>query len=204
MDRAKIVAGGVDNIEDNEVEGLASLQANIDAAVELYNNNYVPDAYPPATPTDGENTLTLTPIGAGVEVAWPPISATYSDPESGQNDLAGYKVYRSNYFTIGPWSEVADLPLHSVEMEDGLIVYSDEELPHGVGVYYSVTSYDTDGNESGKVNNNRQPVYPLRETNNDLSEQVYVVPNPFRQHSRLLGEGEEYRIELSIFLRNVI
>ena len=31
--------------------------------------------------------------------------------------------------------------------------------------------------------------------NDNLSKQVYVVPNPFRQHSRLLGSGEQYRIE---------
>ncbi len=34
---------------------------------------------------------------------------TYRDPLSGQNDFAGYRVYRSTYFTIGPWTLVADI-----------------------------------------------------------------------------------------------
>ena len=195
MDRAKIVAGGVQNIDDNVTLGLQALQANIDAARELYGNSYIPNAYPPPTPTDGENSLDLTPVGGGVKIEWPPISDTYSDPLTGQNDLAGYKVYRSNYFTIGPWIQIADIPKNSAVIENGKIVYTDENLPKGVGVYYTVTSYDNAGNESGKVNNNREPLYPLSVPNDDLSRQVYVVPNPFRQHSRLMGSGEQYRIE---------
>ena len=195
MDRAKIVAGGVQNIDDNMTLGLSALQANIDAARELYANNYIPDAYPPPTPTDGENSLSLTPVGAGVKIAWSPISDSYTDPITGQNDFAGYRVYRSNYFTIGPWTKVADIPASDAVIENGEVVYTDGNLPQGVGVYYTVTSYDNAGNESGKVNNNRQPVYPLLASNDDLSKQVYVVPNPFRQHSRLLGAGEQYRME---------
>ncbi len=195
MDRAKIVVGGVQNIDDNVTLGLEALQANIDAAKELYANNYIPDAYPPPTPTDGENSLDLTPVGAGVKIAWSPISDSYIDPLTGQNDFVGYKVYRSNYFTIGPWIQIADIPANSAVIEDGKVVYTDENLPQGVGIYYTVTSYDNAGNESGKVNNNREPVYPLLKPNDDLSKQVYVVPNPFRQHSRLMGSGEQYRIE---------
>jgi hypothetical protein len=195
MDRAKIVAGGVENIDANKVLGLQALQNNIDAAKELYANNYFPVKYPPTTPTDGENSLELTPIGSGVKIAWTPISDNYTDPATGENDFAGYRVYRSNYFTIGPWTQVADIPESSAVIEDGKVVYSDLNLPQGVGVYYTVTSYDKEGNESGKVNNNRQPVYPLLAPNDDLSKKVYVVPNPFRQHSRLMGSGEQYRME---------
>ena len=195
MDRAKIVEGGVQNIEDNQTLGLTALQANIDAARELYANNYFPALYPPPTPTDGENSLDLIPVAGGVKITWPSISDSYIDPSTGQYDFAGYKVYRSNYFTVGPWTQVADIPANTVVIEDGNVVYTDENLPQGVGVYYTVTSYDNGGNESGKVNNNRDPVYPLLTPNDDLSKQVYVVPNPFRQHSGLLGSGEQYRIE---------
>ena len=142
MDRHKIVAGGVQNIDDNKTLGLAALQENIDAARELYANNYTPDAYPPPTPTDGENSLALTPVGGGVKISWPPISNSYSDPLTGQNDFAGYRVYRSNYFTIGPWDQIADIPASSAAIEDGKVVYTDANLPQGVGVYYTVTSYD--------------------------------------------------------------
>ena len=64
-----------------------------------------------------------------------------------------------------------------------------------MGNYYCVTSYDVDGNESGKVNNSRFPIYPLRPPNQQFPKNVYVVPNPFRQHSGLSGTGERYRME---------
>ena len=195
MDRAKIVEGGVDNIDDNVTLGLQALQENIDAAVELYANNLYPAAYPPPTPTDGENSLDLEEVGGGVQISWPPVSSNYSDPATGQEDFAGYRVYRSTYFTIGPWTQIADISASQAVVEDGMVVYTDYNISQGVGAYYTVTSYDSDGNESGKVNSNRQPVYALLEANDDLSKQVYVVPNPFRQHSGLLGTGEQYRME---------
>jgi hypothetical protein len=38
-------------------------------------------------------------------------------------------------------------------------------------------------------------VYPLRGPNEQFPNNVYVVPNPFRQHSGLTGTGERYRME---------
>jgi hypothetical protein len=194
MDRAKIVQGGVENIDLLATESLAALLENVQACRELYNNGY-DVADPPPTPTDGENTLELTPSPGGIKIAWPPISEDYQDPDTGTNDLAGYRVYRSTYFVIGPWTLIADISKASAEMENGLIVYTDSGLSLGVGNYYTVTSYDTDGNESGQVNANRFPVYPTRAANPAFPQNVYVVPNPFRQHSGLLGAGEDLRME---------
>lgn len=194
MDRAKIIEGGVENIDRLKTESLAALLQNVEAARELYANDY-DVADPPPTPTNGENSLELTPIGGGVKIAWPPISSDYKDPDKGIDDFAGYRVYRSTYFTIGPWVKIADIPKDQATVEDGKITYVDSNLPLGVGNYYAVTSYDTDGNESGKVNANRFPVYPLRAPNSDFPKNVYVVPNPFRQRSGLLGSGEELRME---------
>ncbi|KPL06249.1 hypothetical protein AMJ86_09215, partial [bacterium SM23_57] len=145
-------------------------------------------------------TLALKPIGGGVEIMWPAIPEIYADPVTGENDFAGYKVYRSSYFTIGPWTLVSNIPKTEAVVVNDSILFQDAGLPMGVGVYYAVTSYDTDGNESGKVNANRYPVYPLRAPNPDITKadsahKVYVVPNPFRQHSGLLGTGEELRME---------
>jgi len=194
MDRAKIVAGGEANIDLLATESLAALQANVDACRELYANGY-DVADPPPTPTDSESSLTLTPIGGGIKIAWPPIPPAYRDPDTGLDDFAGYKVYRSTYFVTGPWTEIANIARGNETQEDGMVVYSDQDLPLGVGNYYSVTSYDSDGNESGKVNPNRFPVYPLRAPNENFPQQVYVVPNPFRQHSGLLGAEEGLRME---------
>ena len=195
MDRAKIVAGGVANVNLLATESRDALLANVEACRELYANGYQIADHPPMTPTDGENSLTLTIVGGGVKIGWPPIPDGYQDPVTGVNDFAGYRVYRSTYFTIGPWTQIADIPKEEATIEDGLVVYTDSDLPLGVGNYYTVTSYDTDGNESGKVNANRFPVYPMRAPNIDFPKKVYIVPNPFRQHSGLLGVGEELRME---------
>jgi len=197
MEREKIVAGGIDNIDRLAVESLAALHANVLAARELYANHYMPDHFPPPTPTDGENSLTLLTNPGTITIEFPPVPESYIDPLTGVNDFAGYRIYRSTYFTIGPWTLLADLPRSAVTLTDGKVRYVDETLQYGVGAYYCVTTYDSDGNESGKVNNNRFPVYAQMPINDQFPEQVYVVPNPFRQHSRLTGTGERYRLEFT-------
>ena len=195
MDRAKIIAGGLENVLALATESRDSLFANVAAARELYANGY--DAVdPPPTPTNKENTLILTPIVGGMDIAWPPIPDTYIDPDLGSNDLAGYRIYRSTYFTTGPWELVDDITLGELTVEGDYAVYEDIGQPFGVGLYYGVTSYDNDGNESGLVNANRYPVYPIRSPNTDFpKERVHVVPNPFRQHSGLTGSSEDLRME---------
>jgi hypothetical protein len=196
MDRSKIVEGGVANIDLLEIESKKKLLENVTTAKNFYLNNYVPEAYPPMTIADGENSVEMIAEPGNVILSWSPVPETYSDPTTGINDFAGYKVYRSTYFTIGPWTLVADIPKDDANIDnDGNVSYADEDLPFGVGNYYSVTTYDTEGNESGKVNNNRFPIYPLRGPNKEFPKNVHVVPNPFRQHSGLLGSGERYRME---------
>ena len=117
------------------------------------------------------------------------------DPLSGLDDFAGYRIYRSSYFTIGPWDLLVDIPRDSASVLDGTVSYVDTDVSGSVGYYYSVTSYDDDGNESGKVNNNRNPAYPTLPSNDQFPKDVSVVPNPFRQHSGLYGKDERYRIQ---------
>jgi hypothetical protein len=195
MDRAKIVEGGVANIDLMATASRDSMLAHVRAAKKLYADNYMPTVFPPPTPSDGENSLKIATEPGQITVEWPPVSANYRDPLKGVNDFAGYRVYRSNYFTIGPWSLVADIKKDSALIVNGNVRYIDKNLPFGVGNYYCVTSYDNDGNESGKVNNNRYPIYPLRAPNSQFPRNVYVVPNPFLQHSNLTGTGERYRME---------
>ncbi|MFA6456257.1 MAG: hypothetical protein WCW40_05485 [Bacteroidota bacterium] len=195
MDRAKIVEGGVANIDLMATASRDSMLVHVRAARKLYANNYKPTVYPPPTPSDGENSLKITTEPGNVNIEWAPIPSTYKDPIKGVNDVAGYRVYRSNYFTIGPWMLAVDIKKDSVVMVGGNIRFVDKDLPFGVGNYYCVTSYDSDGNESGKVNNTRFPVYPLRGPNLQFPNNVYVVPNPFRQHSNLVGTGERFRME---------
>jgi len=195
MDRAKIVEGGVANVDLMATASRDSMLAHVRAARRLYANNYKPAVYPPPTPTNGENSLSISTEPGQTTIEWPPISATYRDPLTGQNDFAGYRVYRSTYFTIGPWTLAADIKKDSAVIVNGKVRYFDRGVPFGVGNYYCVTSYDAAGNESGKVNNTRFPVYPLRAPNEEFPKNVFVVPNPFRQHSGLQGTGERYRME---------
>lgn len=196
MDRAKIVEGGVENIDLLAMESKAALLKNVKTVKEFYNDGYIPKSYPPMTVTNGENSLKIQAEPGLIKISWPPVPSMYTDPTTGVNDFAGYRIYRSSYFTIGPWTLTADINKDDVQLdEDGNVIFIDENLPYGVGNYYTVTTYDNEGNESGKVNNNRFPVYPLRGPNKAFPRNVYVVPNPFRQHSALLGSGERYRME---------
>lgn len=206
MDFSRVAAGGLEN-EAHLSDGADSLWKNIDAAMELYQRGYkLP--HPPPTPTNEMNSLTLIPEPGGVKVQWPPIE-NYLDPDYNTNDLAGYRVYRSTFRNIGPWELVADIPVGSEVLEDGMVTYADEGLNQGVGYYYGVTSYDTGHDdpwpqdfsvtslpslESGLVNANNEPVYPVAAPTDDFN-QVRVYPNPFNQHSQLTGTGEELRLE---------
>ncbi len=90
-----------------------------------------------------------------------------------------------------------------------MITYLKDGLKLGVGYYYGVTSYDTGHNspwppdpsvtslpslESGLVNANAEPAYPIAVPSDDL-DQVRVYPNPFNQHSQLRGSDEDLRLE---------
>jgi hypothetical protein len=206
MDYARVAAGGVEN-EAHLKDGADSLWKNIDAAIELYQRNYALP-HPPPTPTDGMNSLTLTSQPGGIKIQWPPIE-DYLDPDYNEDDLAGYRVYQSTFRNIGPWTLITDIAKDAVVIENDMISYVDEGLNQGVGYYYGVTSYDTGHDqpwppdptvmslpslESGLVNVNAEPVYPIAAPSNDF-DQVRVYPNPFNQHSQLRGSGEDYRLE---------
>tara|TARA_Y100000588_G_scaffold372044_1_gene444127 strand:- start:27 stop:2048 length:2022 start_codon:yes stop_codon:yes gene_type:complete len=208
MDNDRVMAGGVEN-KAHLSDGADSLWKNVDAAATLYARGY--QAFdPPPTPTNGNNSLTLTPVPTGVKIQWPPISESYTDPDYGVNDFAGYRIYRSTVKNIGPWKLIADIPKGSETIEGSMVTYEDLGLSLGVGVYYQVSSYDTGHNtappwdcggctgikplESGRVNVNTNPVYPMADPSNNLDD-VRVYPNPFIQDSGLLGSGESKRIE---------
>ncbi|MDP1675960.1 MAG: hypothetical protein Q8L88_03770, partial [Bacteroidota bacterium] len=179
MDRAKIVDGGIANIDLMETASRDSMLSHVRGARKLYANNYLPTVHPPPTPTNGENSLTIIPELEQIIIDWPPIPSTYKDAIIGINDVAGYRVYRSTYFTIGPWLLAADIKKDSIVLVNGNIRYVDKNLSSSVGNYYCVTSYDLNGNESGKVNNTRLPVYSLAVTNLQSPNNAYVLPNTF-------------------------
>nr|MBC8400394.1 hypothetical protein [Candidatus Neomarinimicrobiota bacterium] len=195
MDRARIVEGGIENLNILSTVSYDSLMKNVAAAKQLYSQDLLPEIHPPPTPTNGENSLTITSEPGYMIIEWPEIPDTYLDPILNVNDFEGYRIYRSAYFTIGSWDLLVDIPKSFAEITDGIVYYEDRDVSSSIGYYYMVTTYDNDGNESGKVNNNRFPVYPTVPQNEEFPRNVYVVPNPFRQHSGLYGTGERYRIQ---------
>jgi hypothetical protein len=191
MDRAKVVEGGVANIDLMVSEGLVNHKQNIANAKALYAAGY-DWADPPPSVDD----ITLTPVGGGMDISWPAVSDSYKDPDSNTNDFAGYRVYTSNYFSIGPWTPLKDIPKADASVSGGNVTYTHADMPLGVGAYYYVTTYDTDNNESGETGANRFPVYPLMAVNTNFpNNRVHVVPNPFRINSGLMGAGEELRMD---------
>ena len=190
MDRAKVVEGGVANIDLMVSEGLVNHKQNIANAKALYAADYDWADPPPSV-----DEVTLTPVGGGVDVSWTAVAASYRDPDSNADDFAGYRVYTSGYFTIGPWTLLADIPKASASVSNGTVTYTASDMPLGVGAYFYVSTYDTDGNESGETGANRFPAYPLMAVNSDFpNTRTHVVPNPFRIKSGLMGAGEELRM----------
>lgn len=84
------------------------------------------DVTPPATPVG----LAILPRQGGLELLWSP---------SGEEDLAGYRVYRAA--GSAPPEKLAELPL-------GKASYLDASAAHGVAYRYTLTAFDQSGNES--------------------------------------------------------
>lgn len=141
-------------------------------------------------------------------VRWGTETEGIADPDDGTLDLAGYRLYRSDFLPIGPWELIGDIKKADPSYYDaasGKYVFIDSTVQIGTGYYYSVTAYDT-GKASWPVNpaaifpetnSNRVPpressIFANRMTFPFLAtlpapksvDQVLVVPNPF-----VIGEG---------------
>jgi len=214
MDRSISMAGGLDATQNYKSAGIANLKENWEAALELIegweasgrtNWNAGINAYPPPTPANvpmigNDNELEATIFvdaetrAQGFDIAWKPIPESYVDPLKGTNDLAGYKVYKSEIGIAGPWEEVTDLTRAEAQelIKDGKIVYR-YTARVGIPMRFCVTSYDTDGNESGKTGYTFDAEAAPPAPSNKF-EDVRVVPNPFKQVSGLAEPGEMKRL----------
>lgn len=86
------------------------------------------------------------------KIEWGPESESIPDPDDNQLDLAGYRLYRSEYLPIGPWVKIADItkgdPKYFI---NGKYVYIDSIVQVGKSYYYALTAYDN-GRTSWSVN----------------------------------------------------
>jgi len=135
----------------------AEFRDNAELAQELYDNHFV-GPEPPNTPT-------LTAVGGDEKVylSWNDTAQVTIDPLSGENDFAGYKLYRSDNRGLD-WGEkiyntgndCLDLDYESIAQYTvndpaDLIPRSiiDTGLINGVEYWYCLVAYDTGASETG-------------------------------------------------------
>lgn len=209
LDRNIAMRGGIEATRLLPEAAIEDVKKNWASAIEIIENNYRPTAYPPPTPgnvprknhgdeLEVETFAELDQDGnptQGYTIRWLPIPDSYRDPRTGEDDFLGYRVYRSTVGVEGPWELVADISKEQAQsmIQGNRVVFRWESDP-GIPSRFAVTSYDSEGLESGKTAYTLDPLAAPRASSDDMSK-VLVVPNPFRQVSGLLDAGEEKRLE---------
>ena len=202
--------------------GLAGLTTSAQRAQFAYAHRYdIPD--PPQAPPFSvalyANPADRTQLGN--VVTWASTNdaardADYTGAEAA--DLAGYRLYRSSYLPIGPWSLVVDVPKGDAAfLSGGTYTVVDTTARFGNAYYYALTAYDT-GHATWPVdpaarftetgNTNRVPVlesslfanrtpdpFAVTIPKADGLDEVLVVPNPFVQASGTSTPGLEDQIQ---------
>ncbi len=125
--------------------GLDAMKQNLEAAQFAYDNGFdIPDAPPDVNFRTGSNGV------AQMTVDWPAEIERSAHPDFGSADIAGYRVYRSTWFDMGPWELVADIPAgttgteapnYTVSREGGLYRFTDVRSAAGFFYHYSVRGY---------------------------------------------------------------
>lgn len=177
--------------------GLDSLRNTIDLAKKVYDNNYHLSAIPPPSP---DLQIIAQPSTKSIALTWKPIEQTYINPITGKNNFAGYNIYKSDHSFIGPYTLLRTIrPGRSFDVatyfdaQNNQWVYEDKNISIGAGYYYTVTSFDSAGNESWWTNRNETAVTAARyAAANALN--VKVFPNPFKVVSGFPTSGSENNI----------
>ncbi|MCU7495686.1 MAG: hypothetical protein HF314_16620 [Ignavibacteria bacterium] len=215
------VAELVDGIDYSKCTGPDMYQGNAITMVGLgRTNNFEPTAdkaqftydnglrhpNPPMAPSFKVNFFKGIDNFVANEITWTDSCENIPDPDDGIKDLAGYRLYRSEYLPIGPWKKIAEITKH----EDGYYsdrnyAFVDSTVEIGTRYYYALTAFDN-GRTSWNIN--PAAVYPGTHSTQvpPLESSVYanrlqypfvatlappktldnvlVVPNPF-----VIGEG---------------
>ncbi|MFA7229407.1 MAG: T9SS type A sorting domain-containing protein [Melioribacteraceae bacterium] len=102
--------------------------------------------------------------------------------------LVKFNIYRAD-FEMGPWKLMGSVNKNSLN-DDGLYEFLDIDKTFKIeeSKFYSVTSVDEHGNESGKTNFTK--VKKIIGAVDKLGK-VYVVPNPFVLNSGYMGNNAE-------------
>ena len=181
---------------------------NANRAAFVYQNDYQMPKPPPAPPVEVK--LYDDPGVIANVVSWSDEYDTWRDPDyvgSEAEDLAGYRLYRSNYLPFGPWELVVDVPRGSPDFYDaggGAYSLIDSTVAQGFSYYYALTAYDT-GHDTWPINPSVGRVPSLESSlfaNRTLEpfaatipaasalDDVLVVPNPFIARSGFVNPGD--------------
>ncbi len=208
MDRNVSQRGGLEAAQRYQAEGIAALKQNWDSALELIANNYkLPaDQYPPPLVgtqpfvEDGYPKLEAEPFAdastgsQGFNLTWQAVPDNYQDPGTGENDFAGYRIYRSEIHITGPWELLEDISAsEAAAYKQGDKIVFQAETDPGIPLRFAVTSYDTHGLESGITAYTFFATEAPKAPSDDMT-QIRVVPNPFRQRSGLLDAAQNNRL----------
>ncbi len=190
------------------LENADAVQQNFDSGFNL--------PKPPAAPEQFElDYLGEDEIGAVLR--WNDSGETIPDPDYTGNeafDLAGYRVYRSNYMPIGPWNMITDIPkgdFTKYNSFNGIYTYIDTTVVSGEAYYYAVTAYDTGHTawppdpaaypggvpplETSKYINRTVTPFRAGYGASKTLDNILVVPNPFILRSGLTQSADADNIQ---------
>ncbi len=123
---------------------------------------------------------------AEVRLIWPRDLEEFTHPRL-MGELSEFRIYRS-LAGMGPWTQIGTLSKGEVN-GDNVYEFLDDDPDFKVGErrYYSVTSVDVNGNQSGRTN-----IIEFQKNIGSVETfgAIHAVPNPFRVNSGFEGGGE--------------
>ncbi len=124
---------------------------------------------------------------ATIDILWNRTAEDFAHPRL-TGTIVGYNLYRSNS-GMGPWTLLKSFDTGEVN-SDGLYLYTDDDENFRLGDsrYYTITSVDDQGRESGKSN---ITFHTKNVAAKEKLTDVHAVPNPFISKSGLEGIGME-------------
>jgi hypothetical protein len=136
-------------IEDVKVKGEMAALECLNLAHWVYDNSYQVPASPTEAYISPDN---LTSSGDARQlIRWPSSSESAINPYKGTNDILGYRVYRSTWFSWGPW-ELWDIVAPGSSGQtvhakwtptSGGYEYEDLDTAAGFSYFYSVRPYQS-------------------------------------------------------------